>query len=95
MSTILDRVKLEDAIDLALADVKNELMSAMLRHGSMKSPHEGWAVIMEECEELWDEIKKKHGGRDEAAAKEAVQVAAMAVRYLLDVALTLPGTPAA
>jgi NTP pyrophosphatase (non-canonical NTP hydrolase) len=65
----------------------------MSKHGGMKSPHEGWAVIMEECDELWDEVKKKHGGRDETAAKEAMQIAAMACRYLLDVVEVLPGTP--
>jgi hypothetical protein len=93
MSTILDRIELEDAIDLALADVKNELMSAMTKHGGMISPHDGYAVILEELDELWDEVKKKGGGRDEAAAKEAMQTAAMAVRYLLDVCHALPGTP--
>jgi hypothetical protein len=93
MSTILDRMELADAIDLALADVKNETLIAMTKHSPMHGPHEGWAVIMEECDELWDEVKKKHGGRDAAAANEAMQIAAMAVRYMLEVTDALPGTP--
>ena len=48
--------------------------------------HEGYAVLLEEVDELWAEIKKKQGseGRPEAIRKEAVQVAAMALRLILD-----------
>jgi len=49
----------------------------------MKSNHEGYAVILEELDELWDEIKKQHPN-NELIRKEAIQVAAMAVRFILD-----------
>jgi glutamyl-tRNA reductase len=52
----------------------------------MNSAHEGWAVIWEELDELWDEVRAKQGARDVAKMrKEAVQVAAMAMRFVLDV----------
>ena len=52
----------------------------------MHSAHEGFAVLAEEVDELWDEVKRKAGPeRDEALRKEAVQVAAMALRFLVEV----------
>lgn len=69
----------------ALDEVFVELKSAFTKHGSMTSAHEGHAVIREEFDEMWDEVKRKGGGYDLATRKEAVQVAAMAVRYLVDV----------
>jgi hypothetical protein len=51
----------------------------------MVNPHEGYAVIKEELDELWDEVKKKPGMRCKASLKkEAIQVGAMALRFILD-----------
>jgi hypothetical protein len=44
------------------------------------STHEGFAVLKEEVDELWDEVKKN--GSKERLRAEAVQVAAMAVRFI-------------
>lgn len=50
-----------------------------------KSAHEGYALILEEMDELWDEIKKHPSRRsDLKMAKEASQLAAMAMRFLVD-----------
>ena len=50
------------------------------------SPHEGYAVILEELDELWQEVKASKPGSDrDAMRKEALQVAAMAVRFIQDV----------
>lgn len=49
------------------------------------SAHEGYAVLLEEVDELWDEVKlspKKR--RPDKMAEEARQVAAMALRFLVD-----------
>lgn len=70
-------------IDTILSYVEDEVQHAMNKHGSMNSPHEGFAVIKEELDELWEEIKKDNG-RSEAAMTEATQIAAMAVRYIYD-----------
>jgi len=50
----------------------------------MHSPHEGCAVIREEFEELWDAVKAHHSNVVEMC-NEAVQVTAMAIRFLHDV----------
>lgn len=46
------------------------------------SRHEAFAVLQEEVDELWDDIKANAHlqGRD-----EAIQVAAMAIRFLVEV----------
>lgn len=66
-----------------LRDVFLEVKSAISKHAPQHSPHEGAAVLQEEVDELWDEVKADRG-RQLSARKEAIQVAAMAVRYVLD-----------
>ncbi len=64
-------------------EILAEIDRARRLHGPMHSPHEGWAVIQEELEELW-ELVRADAGRSPAARLEAVQVAAMAIRYVTD-----------
>lgn len=71
----------------ALSNVIGELFAetekAISKHAAMCSPHEGAGVIREEFEELWEHVKADTG-RSPAARKEALQLAAMAVRYIVD-----------
>ncbi len=62
--------------------VCGEVVQARSLHKGFNSPHEGYAVIKEELDELWDEIKKwKYcSGTIDTMRKEAVQVAAMAIQ---------------
>lgn len=69
--------------------VGNELARAQEWFGPMASPHEGWAVIQEEVDELWERVKANEG-RDEAAHDEAIQIAAMALRYAYDISVQTP-----
>ena len=72
-------------IEIAIEEVRAELKEATLTHGSFKSAHEGYAVILEEADELWEEVKKKKSLRDRGALREeAMQVAAMAIRFMVD-----------
>lgn len=73
-------------IEEALAEVLEEYTRATGLHGSFTSSHEGWAVLKEEVDELWDEVKKKSNARNQQTMqKEATQVAAMALRFLRDI----------
>lgn len=73
--------------DVAVQDAANELDRAMGIHAPMHSYHEGYAVILEELDELWDEIKKRSPDRARIRT-EATHVAAMALRFMVD---TCPG----
>jgi hypothetical protein len=63
-------------------DVLDELRRAVDTHGDMASPHEGYAVILEELDELWDEIKNNKNDTTAAQYREAMQVGAMAIRFM-------------
>jgi len=64
--------------------IQQEVFDAIGKHGDVHfhSPHEGYAVLLEEVDELWDEVKADNV---EKARQEAVQVAAMAVRFIMEV----------
>jgi hypothetical protein len=65
-------------------DVEHELDKARAKFPNFNSAHEGYAVILEELDELWDEIKFKIPEKG-LMRKEAIQVAAMAIRFITDV----------
>jgi NTP pyrophosphatase (non-canonical NTP hydrolase) len=71
--------------DEALDEVINEALVAAARFDDYNSAHEGWAVMFEEVEELWEEVRKKKNARSlEAMRKEAMQVAATAIRFMAE-----------
>lgn len=73
-------------VGCALSDLVTELEGAISAYPSFNSAHEGYGVLKEEVDELWDEVKIKQGSRDiEKMRKEAIQVAAMAIRFAADV----------
>jgi NTP pyrophosphatase (non-canonical NTP hydrolase) len=60
-------------------EARTELERAFIKHGDINSLHEGYAVLLEEVDELWDEIKKRTESRDLNNLKlECIQIAAMA-----------------
>ena len=66
--------------------VLEELNDARQKYPEFNSAHEGYAVLKEEVDELWDEIKKKPRERDwDLIRDEATQVAAMAIRLIEDI----------
>jgi hypothetical protein len=100
---------LETSLTKAVRDAVNEYKRASSKFPPFNSYHEGYAILNEELDELWDEVKKKDapevpeiivvppndfffkgfgsttGYRDKKRLREeAVQVAAMALRFLVD-----------
>lgn len=75
-------VKLQDLFQ----DVRKELIRANKDFtDQFKNAHEGYAVILEEIDELWEEVKKKQKHYDLVAMKkEAIQIAAMAFRFAIE-----------
>lgn len=65
-----------------LEEVAAELERAK-KFKPFNSAHEGYAVLLEEVDELWDIVKMNQTKRDlDKMRKEAVQVAAMAVKFV-------------
>jgi hypothetical protein len=70
-----------------LNDILVEYEKAEKKFGKFASHHEGYAVILEELDELWELIKNNKNQDDEwklKVRKEATQVAAMAFRFMVD-----------
>lgn len=62
-----------------------ELDQARRNWPAFNSAHEGYAVLKEELDELWEHVKTNQRRRDLGAMrKEAIQVAAMAMRFALE-----------
>lgn len=80
----------------AASDAVSAVMKARVKHGQMRSPHEGYAILLEEVDELWDEVRRwqpdiayRHvedcAAARQAMRKEALHVAAMALAFLAEV----------
>jgi hypothetical protein len=67
----------------AVAETESELIRAIQKHPTFNSPHEGWAVIKEELDELWEHCRA-NTARSSKARAEAKQVAAMALRFMVE-----------
>jgi hypothetical protein len=70
-------------VDKAFSDLAGELYEARIRFPKFNSPHEGIAVILEEYRELERHVFGDTG-RSLEARSEAIQLAAMALRFVLD-----------
>jgi hypothetical protein len=78
-----EALALEERLDIILSAIRAEVLRAGRKHPPMHSAHEGYAVLQEEVDELWEHVKADTGYSAEAMT-EASQVAAMGVRYMLD-----------
>lgn len=65
----------------AAEEIAAEAFQAREKFAPFNSSHEGYAVIAEELDELWDDVKRNDIPH---SIEEAVQVGAMALRYIAD-----------
>jgi hypothetical protein len=63
-----------------ILEIIEELAAARRKFPHFHSAHEGYAVILEELDELWDEVRAN--GPKERMRAEAIQIAAMAIRFV-------------
>lgn len=80
-----DFTKLDKKIFPITRDMVAELKRATANYGPMASEHEAYAIIKEEIDELWAEIKLKPSQRNkERMRKESIQCMAMLARFIID-----------
>lgn len=79
-------MKLEKKFTNIIDEVLNEFQIANLNFPKFNSAHEGYAILLEEVNELWENIKLNQStpGRTELIRNEAIQVTAMAIRLIYD-----------
>ncbi len=65
----------------AAAAILLEALDAHAKFPPFNSAHEGWAVLYEEVDEIWDEVRADNL---DAAIAEAIQAGAMCVRFVAD-----------
>lgn len=83
--SLLQVTDMDKRANQAIGLIMDELRRAQV-WPAMNSAHEGYAVLAEEVDELWDHVKVKQGQRNlSEMTYEAVQVAAMALRFIIDV----------
>jgi hypothetical protein len=75
----------ESLIDCALDEVRLELVAAYDNFNDFRSAHEGVGIIEEEFLELREAAYWPHKDNTGDEETEARQLAAMAVRYMVDV----------
>lgn len=73
-------------LNVILHEIADEVQSAKNKFPTdFHNQHEAYAVILEEVDELWAEIKKNQKNYDlKAQRKEATQAAAMLVRLMVE-----------
>lgn len=89
---ITPAIRSQTIVDAVLGKVQAELIYAQQHFGPMNSAHEGFAVLLEEVDELKAHVWTQQKNRSlEKMQTEAIQVAAMAVRFAIDVCTELRG----
>lgn len=76
---------MKPAVSDILDGIEAEVLRAQGLHSPLNSDHEAYAVMQEEVDEFWQEVKKKREHRNrQHLEKEAIHIAAMAVRFIVD-----------
>jgi NTP pyrophosphatase (non-canonical NTP hydrolase) len=74
-------------------DIKKELkrakdLRAKNNYGKFNSAHEAFAILYEEVDEFWEEVRKKKAVRSKANMKEElIQIIGVAIRTIEDLEL--------
>lgn len=80
----MERALYEIKLDRALAKIRAEVLKAKEKYPTnFNSVHEGYAVLAEETDELWDEVKAKEFDKAKGE-KECVQAGAMVCRFIVE-----------
>jgi hypothetical protein len=72
-------------IGKSIKTIITEYNHTIIKHAPFHSTYEGWALIKQKVDDLWEEIKKEESSDSrEVMMKEAAQIGAMAMRFIID-----------
>lgn len=74
--------KSDEKLERIISMIKNELEFATNKFGVFHNTHEGYGVMKEEFDEMWDRIKQNSS----FCFEECIQLAAMGIRFVYDLA---------
>ena len=74
-----------EGLFVVLVEMAQEYQRARVKFPPFHSAHEGYAIIKEELDELWGYVKANQVFR---SRKEAVQVGAMAIAFIMEASIT-------
>ena len=79
-------MSVDKKLNKLIKEIKREFDFATSKFGSFNNAHEGYAVLLEEVDELWENIKLKQTDpyRTPSIVQEAIHVATMAIRLIYD-----------
>ena len=82
---MLDHKQLKNA-EFQSGEFVREFARTREKNAPMHGAHEGYAVLLEEFDELWDHVKMKPSKRNISdMRKEAIQIGAMALAFVIEV----------
>jgi hypothetical protein len=65
-----------------------EYNQIICKNPPLHNAHEGWAMLEQGVEQLWNEVKKDKNIRsDEKMRKEAILISATAMRFIIDLCI--------
>jgi tetrahydromethanopterin S-methyltransferase subunit H len=87
ITKVLDDFRVTN-IGKSIKTIITEYNHTIIKHAPFHSTYEGWALIKQKVDELWEEVKKEESGDSkEAMLKEAAQIGAMAMRFIIDLGI--------
>lgn len=87
ITKVLDDFRVTN-IGKSIKTIIAEYNHTIVKHAPFHSTYEGWALIKQKVDVLWEEIKKEEaGGSKEVMIKEAAQIGAMAMRFIIDLGI--------
>jgi hypothetical protein len=87
ITKVLDDFRVTN-IGKSIKSIIAEYNHTIIKHAPIHSTYEGWALIKQKVDQLWEEIKKEEAtGSKEVMLKEAAQIGAMAMRFIIDLGI--------
>jgi len=87
ITKVLDDFRVSN-IGKSIKAIIAEYNHTIIKHAPFNSTYEGWALIRQKVDVLWEEIKKDETENSRTVMlKEAAQIGAMAMRFIIDIGM--------